>query len=87
MTVEELIDTILTIEGVGVRFKNMEKDMVLIFWKKQSPIASVFLKDKDFRVDYPKLYNMEYDEITKIMDSLEAYVQTELIERQIDCLI
>ena len=84
MTVEELIETIVSIDSVWIKFKPMEKDMVLIFWKEHYPIASVFLKDVSFRVDYPRLYDMEYDEITKIFDSLEAYVQTDLLAREIN---
>lgn len=84
MTVEELIETIVSIDSVWIKFKPMEKDMVLIFWKEHYPIASVFLKDVNFRVDYPRLYDMEYDEITKIFDSLEAYVQTDLLAREIN---
>ena len=84
MTVEELIETIVSIDSVWIKFKPMEKDMVLIFWKEHYPIASVFLKDVNFRVDYPRLYDMENDEITKIFDSLEAYVQTDLLAREIN---
>lgn len=34
MTVEELIETIVSIDSVWIKFKPMEKDMVLIFWKE-----------------------------------------------------
>lgn len=84
MTVNELIDQIIAINGTRVMFKPMEKDRVLIFWKGHSPIASVFLKDDKYRIDYPKLYEMTYDEITQIVDSLDAYVATELVLRQLD---
>lgn len=84
MTVKELIDQIAAINGTRVMFKPMEKDRVLIFWKGHSPIASVFLKDDEYRIDYPKLYEMAYDEITQIVDSLDAYVATELVLRQLD---
>ena len=84
MTVKELIDQITAINGTRVIFKPMEKDRVLIFWKGHSPIASVFLKDDEYRIDYPKLYEMAYNEITLIVDSLDAYVATELVLRQLD---
>lgn len=86
MTVKELISQIIAINGTRVMFKPMEKDTVLIFWKGQSPIASVFLKDTDYRIDYPTLYEMAYDEISQIVDSLDAYVATELDRRQINLL-
>ena len=84
MTVKELIDQITAINGTRVMFKPMEKDRVLIFWIGHSPIASVFLKDDKYRIDYPKLYEMAYNEITLIVDSLDAYIQTELDQRQIN---
>lgn len=68
----------------GLNLNQWKRIWCLFSGKNTNPIASVFLKDVNFRVDYPRLYDMEYDEITKIFDSLEAYVQTDLLAREIN---
>lgn len=84
MTFRELLDIISTIEEVKIHFKWVEDRMVLIFWREQSPIASVFVDDHEYRKDYPKLYEMNLYDIFKIDQALYDFTQTPIEERELE---
>lgn len=76
MTEEELIKKMTSIEGVRVMYKHTEVGEVRIFWKGQNPIASVFVHDKKYDIEYPKLYEMDLNHILQIDAWLYEYVHT-----------
>lgn len=82
MTLEELIDRMMTIDGVRTMFK---KD-VLIFWQGESPIAHVRLDAFEYCIEYPKLYEMHLHDVLQIDQWLYDYANTEISERGIDRL-
>ncbi|GAB2490159.1 hypothetical protein GCM10008929_13080 [Alkalibacterium psychrotolerans] len=48
-----------------------------------SPIASVKTKEFEYRTDYAKLYELPFEQISKIDDWLQEYTQTPLDEREL----
>lgn len=84
MTIRELLDTVMTIEGVRVHFKPIKGSMVLIFWNETSPIASVFVDEFEYRKDYPKLFEMTLDDLFRIDQALYDFTQTPIEERELD---
>lgn len=83
MTIQELVQAIMTNEDLRVYFKQIEERMVLIFWKGSSPIASVFVDEFDYNIDYPKLYEMDLYEILEIDQALYDFTQTPIDERDL----
>lgn len=82
MTTGELLDKMTSIEGVIPMLKSLDGDLVLIFWHGHSPIASVKTKEFEYRTDYKKLYELPFEDITKVDDWLHEYTQTPLNERE-----
>lgn len=83
MTTGELLDHMTSIEGVIPMLKSLNGDLVLIFWHGHSPIASVKTKEFEYRTDYAKLYELPFEQISKIDDWLQEYTQTPLHEREL----
>lgn len=70
MTIQELLQGITSTDGVWTLSKQINNEQMLIFWKGQSPIASVSGKSADYRTDYPELFEMELEYILQINDCL-----------------
>lgn len=83
MTMSELLDEVISVEGVHVRLKTMAEGMVIIFWKGHSPIAHVYENADEYSLDYPKLYEMNLEDILHIDAVLYEYVNTDLENREI----
>lgn len=81
MTLQELLDTISQVEGVGIKFKRVEGRQMLIFWKDHSPIASVFVDEHEYRKDYPRLFEMDLYTIFNIDQALYDFTQTPIEDR------
>lgn len=84
MTLRELLDTIKQIDGVMTMFKTIEGRLVLIFWKNNSPIASVFVDEYEYRKDYPELFEMNLNDLFTIDQALYDFTQTPIEERELD---
>ena len=83
MTYKELVENILTVDGMRVFFKQTKEDMVLIFWNGPSPIAHVFVKSDEYCLEYPKLYEMDLYDILKIDAWMYEFVNTEIEDREL----
>ena len=86
MTFDELLQNVSSIDNIGIKFKQIGTEVVLIFWKGQSPIASIYTEANDYNVDYPKLLEMDLEHILQLNDWLYEYSQTALTMREIPFL-
>lgn len=84
MTAKELIDNILSIEGLSVMVRSVGDDKALIFRYENAPIASVYLKAIEYNVEYDKLLELELVDILHINDWMYNYVNTDLSQRKIN---
>lgn len=64
-------------------FKRIEGRLLLIFWKGNSSIASVFVDEYEYNKDYPKLFEMNLNDIYTIDQALYDFTQTPLEEREL----
>lgn len=83
MTLNELIHNVTSMDGVWVKFKQIADELVLIFWKEESPIASIYATANKYSVDYPKLFEMELEQILLLNNCLYNFSQTDLAERKL----
>lgn len=84
MTAKELIDNILSIEGLSVMVRSVADDKALIFRFENAPIASIYLKAFEYNVEYEKLLDLELEDILKINDWMFDYVNTDIPNRKTD---
>ena len=83
MTFDELLQNVSSIDEIRTMFKRIDNELILIFWKGQSPIASIYTEANDYNVDYPKLLEMDLEHILQLNDWLYEYSQTDLSERKL----
>lgn len=83
MILRKLIDNMMSIKGVRTYFKQMDKGLVIIFWNGPSPIAHVFVEAYEYSLEYPMLYEMNLHDILSIDAWLYAFVNTDIIDRQL----
>lgn len=83
MTFDELLQNVSSIDEIRTMFKRIDNELILIFWKGQSPIASIYTEANDYNVDYPKLLEMDLEHILQLNDWLYEYSQTDLTMREI----
>ena len=83
MTFDELLQNVSSIDEIRTMFKRIDNELILIFWKGQSPIATIYTKANDYNVDYPKLLEMDLEHILQLNDWLYEYSQTDLTMREI----
>lgn len=83
MTFDELLQNVSSIDEIRTMFKKIDNELILIFWKGQNPIASIYTEANDYNVDYPKLLEMDLEHILQLNDWLYEYSQTDLAMREI----
>lgn len=83
MTFDDLMQNVSSIDEVWVKFKQIGNEVVLIFWEGQSPIASIYTNADEYNVGYPKLLEMDLEQILQLNDWLYEFSQTDLVDRKL----